>query len=122
MRRKKFCPLYLEYLKFLIVRGGWIVTKNICILLLTKKESIFYSLQKVKNLVEKEFSKLLNKAIFGYHYCNKFDNCTFKPTSDEIANISYMKMYFNLFEKSITNFVNPDLIKAEIGKYVTINY
>ena len=27
MLEKKFCLLYLEHLKFLIVKGGWIVTK-----------------------------------------------------------------------------------------------
>lgn len=46
---------------------------------------------------------------------NNFDNGTFEPISDEIAEICYMKKY-NLFEKTISKFVSSNLMKAEIEK------
>lgn len=36
----------------------------------------------MKNSVEKDFSKFLNNASFGYDCRNDFGNCTFKPISD----------------------------------------
>ena len=59
---------------------------------------------------------MLNNCNVCYDCCNNFDNCTFELISDEITDISYIKKYYNLFDKSVSNFLNSDSVKAEIEK------
>ena len=66
--------------------------------------------------IEIDFFKLLINANFGCKIFNNFCDCTFEPISDEIVEIYYRKKHFKLFKKLISNFVNSDLIIAEIEK------
>ena len=99
---KKFIPLYLEHLKFLISRCFWKVTKLYSNFTFKrsrfKKDFILLnqrSRQTAKNATEKDFYKLLNNANFGYDCRNNLDNCKFEPIYDEIGEISYIRKYYN---------------------------
>ena len=74
------------------------------------------SRQKAKNLVEKDFYKLLNNSNFGYDCQNNIDNCSFEPINDELEEILYLKSsYINgVFDKEISEFVNCNLIEQEV--------
>ena len=68
-------------------------------------------------MIEKDFYKLLNNANFGYDCRNNLDNCKFEPICDETDEISYIKKYCKpRFEKDISQFVNSELVEAEIEK------
>lgn len=73
------------------------------------------SLQNAKS-IETDLFKLLNNANFGYDYRNDFDICTFEPIYFEITKITYIKKHYNLFDKSVSKFVNSDLIEKHIEK------
>ena len=105
---KKFIPLYLEDLRFLIKRAGWIVTKiyshfnfeQDCfkkgIVLKNQK-----SQQNPKNDIETFFWKLMNNANFGFDCRNNANNTKFEPIIDEIKEITYLKKYYNLFDTKV---------------------
>ena len=78
--------------------------------------------QNAKKSVENDFFKLLSNANFDCNCRNNFDNCFFEPISDKIAEITYIKKYYNLFEKLYSSFVRSDLIKAEIEKTYNDKY
>ena len=70
---KKFIPLYLDDLRFLIKRAGWRVTKLYSHFEFEqdsfKKEFVLMnqtSRQNAKNNIEKDFFKLMNNANFGF--------------------------------------------------------
>ena len=75
----KICiPLYLEDLRFLIKRAGWIVTKLYSHFTFEqdafKKEFVLMNQklrQNAKNDIEKNFYKLMNNANFGFDCRNK---------------------------------------------------
>ena len=83
---KKFIPLYVEHLHFLIKTAGWLVTKiykhytfekakfKQDFVLMNQK-----ALQKATSPVERNFYKLLNNVNFGIDYRNNIDNCRLKP-------------------------------------------
>ena len=71
--------------------------------------------QDAKNLIESNFCKLLNNANFGYDCRNNLDNCTFEPIRDEIGEISYIRKYNNVFDKEVSDFVNPQILKEELS-------
>ena len=123
---KKYIPLYLEELKFLIVRCGWKVTKLYRHFFFEqkrfKRDFILMNQrarQNSKNLIESNFCKLLNNANFGYDCRSNLDNCTFEPIRDEIGEISYIRKYHrSVFNNEVSQFVNPQLLKEEmIVKY-----
>ena len=73
MLKKKFIPMYLEHLAFVIKRAGWKVTKIHAHLTFEqkrfKKKFILMnqkSRQESKNNIEKDFYKLMNNSNFGY--------------------------------------------------------
>ena len=120
---KKFIPLYLEDLRFLIKRAGWIVTKiyshftfeQDCF----KKEFVLKnkkSRQNAKNDTEKNIWKLMNNANFRYDCRNNANNTKFKPIIDEINEITYIKKYYNLFDTKVSNFVRSDILEKEINQ------
>ena len=97
---KKFIPLYLEDLKFLITRCCWKVTKLYSHY--TFEQSCFKrdfvlmnqrSRQNAKNAIEKYFFKLMNNANFCYECRNNVNNAKFELIIDEIKEISYIKKY-----------------------------
>ena len=114
----KFVPLYLQDLVFCIKRAGWVVTKIHSHL--TFEQSRFKrnfipmnqkSRQESKNNVEKHFYKLMNNSNFGYNCRKNIDNCQFVPLFDEYREISYINRYHNIFDKKISSFVTPDILK-----------
>ena len=118
---KKFIPLYLKDLKFLITRCCWKVTKIYSYF--TFEQSRFKrgfvltnqrSRQNVKNAIEKDFFTLMNNANFGYDCRNNLNNAKFEPIIDKINEISYIKKYYNLFDNKVSNFVNSDILERQI--------
>ena len=120
---KRYIPLYIEELKFLIYRCGWKVKKLYRHYYFEqkrfKKDFILMNQkarQESKNLIESNFCKLLNSANFGYDCKNNLDNCTFEPIRDEIGEINYIRKYHNsLFDNEVSKFVNPQTLKEEIA-------
>ena len=121
---KRCIPLYLEEIKFAILRCGWKVTRlykhhyfdqerfKRDFILMNQK-----SRQQAKNLVESDFFKLLNNANFGYDCRNNLDNCTFEPINDEIKELSFIRRYCNsLFDKDIEPFINLQILQEEIDE------
>ena len=103
---------------FLIKRAGWTVTKIHSHL--TFEQSRFKrnfilmnqkSRQKSKNNVEIDFYKLMNNSNFGYDCRNNIDNCQFVPIFEEYKEISYINRYHNIFDKRVSSFITPDILK-----------
>ena len=69
------------------------------------------SKQKSKNNVEKDFYKRMNNSNFGYDCRNNINNCQFVPIFDEYREITYINRYHNIFDKKISSFVTPDILK-----------
>ena len=118
---KKFVPLYLEEIKFLIQRCGWLVTKIYSHFTfeqdMFKTEFVLHNQkeqQDAKTDIEKDFYKLMNNANFGVDCRNNLNNSTFKPIIDKINEVSYLKRCYNLFDKKISNFINSDVLEKEI--------
>ena len=95
---KKFIPLYLKDLRFLIKRAGWIVTKlyshftfeQDCF----KKEFVLSnqkSRQNAKTDIEKKIYRLINNANFGFDCRNNANNTKFGLVIDELGEITYVK-------------------------------
>ena len=103
--RKTFIPLYLEKLKFLITRCGWVVNKlykhyyfeqarfKRNFIIMNQK-----SRQNSKTSIEKDFYK-------------------FEPICYEITEISYIRNYHkSLFDKELSPFIYSKLLEDEIQK------
>ena len=121
---KKFIPLYLEEIKFAVLRCGWKVTKlykhyyfdqERC-----KKDFILMNQkarQEAVDKVESNFCKLLNNANFGYDCRNNLDNCTFEPINDEISELSFIKRYHsNLYDQNLRPFITSRILKEDIDE------
>ena len=109
MLKKKFLPMYLEHLAFVIKRAGWKVTKIHAHLTFEQKrfkEKFILMNQKSrqlsKNNIEKDFYKLMNNSNFGYDCRNNLDNCEFVPIFDELKEITYINRYFNFFDPRVS--------------------
>ena len=119
--QKRFHLLYIEHLSFLINRAGWKVTK-LYLHYLFKQERFMRnfilinqrSRQNTKNYIQKDFYKLMNNADFGYDCQNDLNNCQFIPIFDEMNKVTYLKQYYNYFDKEVSKFVSSDLIRAEV--------
>ena len=122
MLSKKFIPLYLEEIKFVVLRCSWKVTKlhkhyyfdqERC-----KKNFILMNQkarQEASDKVESDFCKLLNNANFGYDCRNDLDNCFFESITDEIREMSFIKKYHsNLYDESIRPFVTSRILSEDI--------
>ena len=72
------------------------------------------SRQNSKNSIEKDIFKLVDNANFGYDCCNNLDNCQFVPIFDEMNEVTYLKKYYNYFDKEVSKFASCDLIMAEV--------
>ena len=118
---KKCIPLYLEDLRFLIKRAGWVVTKLYSHFTFEKdafKKDIVLmnqkSRQNTKNSIEMDFYKLVNNANFGFYCRNNANNLKFEPLIDEINELMYIKKYYNLFDNEISGFVNSEILEKNI--------
>ena len=118
---KKFILLHLEDLKCLILRAGWRVTKlyshfkfeqdafNRDFVLMNQKFR-----QDAKNYIEKDFYKLMNNANFGFDHGSNANNTKLEQIIDEINEISYIKKYYNLFDRKVEKFVSSDILDKNI--------
>ena len=120
---KRFIPLYLEDLRFLIKRAGWIVTKLYSHFTFEqeafKKDFVLMnqkSRQNAKNSIEKDFYKLMNNTNFGFDCRNNANNLKFEPLIDEINDLTYIKKYHNLFDNKISDFVNSEILEKNIDQ------
>ena len=120
---KKFIPLYLEDLRFLIKRAGWVVTKLYSHFTFEqdafKKNFVLMnqkSRQNAKNSIEKDFYKLMNNANFGFDCRNNANNLKFEPLIDEINELTYIKKYYDLFDNKISGFVNSEILEKNINQ------
>ena len=114
---KMFIPLYLEDLRFLIKRAGWIVTKLYSYFTFEqdafKKEFVLMnqkSRQNAKNNIENVFYNFMNNANFGFDCRNNANNAKFEPLIDEINKLTYIKKYHNLFDSKISNFISSKIL------------
>ena len=53
----------------------------------------------------------MNNFNFGNDCWNNIDNCQFVPIFDEYREITYINRYHNIFDKKISSFVMPDILK-----------
>ena len=118
---KKCIPLYIEDLRFLIKRAGWIVTKLYSHFTFeqdTFKRDFVLMNQKLrqnaKNDIEKNFYKLMNNANFGFDCRNNANNLKFEPLINEIDELTYIKRYHNLFDDKIKSFVSSKILAEKI--------
>ena len=120
---KKFIPLYLEDLRFVGRRAGWIVRKLYSHF--TFEQDCFKkkfvpknqkSRQNAKSDIDKNFWKLMNNANFGFDCRNNANNTRFEPIIDKINDISYIKQYHNLFDSKVSNFVRSEILEQQINQ------
>ena len=121
---KIFVPLYLEEIKFAVLRCGWKVTKLYKHYYFDQerfKQNFILMNQKARqeagDKVESDFCKLLNNANFGYDCRNNLNNCQFEPINDEINELSFIKRYYsNLYDRNLQPFITSRVLKEEIDE------
>ena len=120
---KTCIPLYIEDLRFLIKRAGWIVTKLFSHFIFEqdafKKEFVLMNqklTQNAKNNIEKNFYKLMNNANFGFDCGNNASNLKFEPLINEIDELTHIKKYYNLFDTKIEKFVSSEILEENINQ------
>ena len=122
---KKFMPIYLEDLAFIIKRYGWVVKKIHKHITFDqepfKKDFILMnqkSRQISKTNAEKDFYKLMNNSNFGADCRNNADNIDFVPIFDEFNDVFELQKYYNLCNPKIENFVSGKTIENSVeNKY-----
>ena len=124
MFAKKFIPLYLEEIKFAVLRCGWKVTKLYKHYYFDQercKQNFILMNQKARqeapDKIESDFCKLLNNANFGYDCRNNLHNCTFQAINDEVNELSFIKRYHsNLYDKDLEQFITSRVLQEDIDK------
>ena len=123
---KKFIPLYLEDLAFVIKRYGWRVTKIHKHITFDqapfKKDFILMnqkSRQESKTNAEKDFYKLMNNSNFGSDCRNNADNVDFVPIFDEINEIYSLQKYHSLIDPKINKFVSGKIVEDYVNDKFT---
>ena len=122
MLSKKFIPLYLEEIKFAVLRCGWKVTKlhkdyyfdqevyKKNFILMNQKAR-----QEATDEIESDFCKLLNNANFEYDCRNNLDNCSFDAITDEIRELNFIKRYHsNLYDENLGPFITSGVLSEDI--------
>ena len=56
----------------------------------------------------------MNNANFGFDCRNNVKNTKFEPVIDEMNEISYIKRYYNLFDKRVDKFVKSEILEQQI--------
>ena len=73
--------------------------------------------QEAENKIESHFWKVLKNADFGYDCRSNLDNCTFEPISDEINELSFIRLYYNnLFDKDLSPFITSRTLQDEVTR------
>ena len=119
---KKCIPLYLEEIKFAVLRCGWKVAKLYQHFYFDQdrcKKNFILMNQKARqegtDKVESDFCKLVNNSNFGYDCRNNLDNLTFQPIRDELNELNFIKKYHtNLYNPSIKEFITSKVIEEDI--------
>ena len=52
----------------------------------------------------------MNNVNFGCDCRNNLHNCQFIPIFDELNEVTYLKRYYNHFDKEVSKFVSSNLI------------
>ena len=120
---KKCIPLYLEDLRFLVKRAGWVVTKLYAHFTFEqdtiKKGFVLmnqFARQNATNDIEKNFYKLMNNSNFGFDCRNNLNNFKFELLVNEIEELTYIKRYHNLFDDKIKNFASAQILEQNINQ------
>ena len=58
----------------------------------------------------------MNNANFGNDCRDNRNNTKFQPIVNEIQKITYIKKYYNLFDNSVSKFVNSDILERQINQ------
>ena len=58
----------------------------------------------------------MNNANFGNDCRDNRNNTKFQSIVDEIEEITYIKKYYNLFDNSVSKFVNSDILERQINQ------
>ena len=53
----------------------------------------------------------MNNSNYGYDCRNNIDNCQFFPILDDYKEITYINRYHNVFDKRVSSFITPDILK-----------
>ena len=53
----------------------------------------------------------MNNSNYGYDCRNNIDNCQFFPIFDDYKEITYINRYHNVFDKRVSSFITPDILK-----------
>ena len=56
----------------------------------------------------------MNNVTFGCDCRNNSHNCQFIPIFDEMNEVTYLKRYYNHFDKEVSKFVSSNLITAKV--------
>ena len=58
----------------------------------------------------------MNNANFGYDCRDNPNNAKFQPIIDEVNEITYIKIYYNLLDNRISKFVNSNVLEHQINQ------
>ena len=64
--------------------------------------------------VERDFFKLMKNSNFGFDCRNNANNYFFRPTYDEIEDLSYAKKYQNVFNQDISDFISSEILERQL--------
>ena len=59
----------------------------------------------------------MNNANFGNDCRDNRNNTKFQSIVDEIEEITYIEKYYNLFDNSVSKFVNSDILERQINQF-----
>ena len=59
----------------------------------------------------------MNNANFGNDCRDNRNNTKFQSIVNEIEEITYIKKYYNLFDNSVSKFVNSDILERQINQF-----
>ena len=68
--------------------------------------------QNAKNSSEKDFFKLMHNANSGYDCRNNLDITSLFQFFDEINEVTYLKRYYNYFDKEVSKCLSSDLLRV----------
>ena len=58
----------------------------------------------------------MNNANFGFDCRNNANTLKFEPLIDEINELTYIKIYHNLFDNKISSFVSREILEKNINQ------
>ena len=58
----------------------------------------------------------MSNANFGYNCRDNANNAKFRAIIAEVNEITYTKKYYNLFDNTVSKFVNSDVLEQQINQ------